>query len=567
MNIKKFSFTTFFLLFLLVFFQNASAQEFPAGLLNALPEAAPALVSTDVRERAAILNKLVVPVPDSCTGEQRLPLNLEKSDYEFAVGKILELDLSGLNEKNDGETWGKIEYLIARFQMNGQLKTLAKYLDHPETNIQAGIIFTIKSLKAKELDTQIAPLLDSPEKFIREITLETLIELESKKAVPVLIKRLAEPDEYYRRYGAMMSLVKVKGVEAAPFVSKILFDENENNRYWAIDTLVKLEARTETAALWKFTETETNPRFVGFALAALLSLGDKRAVPAALKTIRETAAEKGNEYVLEFIGTLKPKILIPELIALHYQKERFFEAGEPEVKMRRIVYNLIYIYRAREAVPIYREALFGSKIWGDTEKRFQEGVAQILLELKAVEAVDDLIVGLRDTMKNKTAQYYDLQVGNLAYNLAKFGDKKANRLLLEVVEENQSFYRGLIIAQMNKQLNPELRKKLETAKIPMIYIESIETFSEKASAATGLRLEFEKDPAAKKALCEDADFNLKNGIPCTYSNGLMSVMDSLDFLFNDRRNRDYTWIVDGERVRVLSVVKAVEWWKQKISAK
>lgn len=555
-------------LFSLVFvfgLKNVFAQNFPEKLLAELPESAAALNSPDVRDRASIMKKLVVAVPQSCTGEKTLPVKLDKEDYEFVVGRILELDLSALNYREDAEIWSDTEFLITKFGMRRHLETLTKYLDHPERSVQGGIVYAIYALKAKELDYKLVPLLRSPDKFIREESLRTLIYLESKKAVPALIGMLADPDHNKRHY-ALTSLVKVNGIEAAPAVSRLLSDENENIRYWAIDALVKLNAKSQSPQLWKYAETETVPRHVGFAHAALLYFGDRKAVPIALEAFKDSAKNGEGNQILEFIYQLKPKILIPEIIALYHQKERFYESNEYEKRMRLNINNLIIHYRTPEATAIYRENLFKLNSY-DRGKNFNESVAQILLELKAVEAVDDLIAGLQDLRKDKNLQYYDLRVGIISYYLAKFGDKKANPLLIEVAAENNSHYRGLIIAELNRQLNPELWKKLDGEILPLIPVESIETFAEKAAVKTGILISFEKAPESEKILCLTDDFFLKNGIPCAYASGGISALKSLEFMFSDRRNRNYTWIFDNGAVRILTVEKAVDWWRKNVLAK
>jgi HEAT repeat protein len=567
MNENKFSVTVLVSLILLFLLSGVNAQTFPSRLLNEIPEASAILSSTDVRERASILKKIVVPVPQSCTLEQSLPFALERQDYEFIVSKILELDLSGLDYKEDSWIWGNIEYLITRFEMHGQLETMTKYLGHSERFVRAGIVDAVRRLKATQFDGKIAPLLGDPDNFVRNETLQALIEIGSKKAIPALISSLSDPN-HLTRYSALMNLVKVNGVEAAPEISKLLYDEHEDIRFWAIDTLVKVSAKSEAPKLWKFMETETNPRFKGYALAALLYFGDKKAVPIALKFFKDSALGEVSSYSGEFIGQLKPKILIPELIALYHQKERFFESDEQESRMRAGIYNALYNYRTPEAKAIYRENLFGEDSYNRGKKSFNEGVVQILIEIGATEAVDDIIVGLQEEIrKDRNSEYYDQRVGMIAYYLAKFGDKKANKILLDVAAENNSRYRGMIVAEMNKQLNPALWKKLESQIMVLTPIESIQTFVEKATLQSGVKITFEKQPASEKLLCTTDDFSLKNGIPCAYSDGRMSVRQSLDHIFSDQRNKTYTWIFDGEKVRVLSIENAVEWWRKNILIK
>lgn len=558
MTLIKF-FTTVSLV-LLFFLSNSNAQTFPPRLIAEIPESLVVLNSPDVRERASILNKLVVPVPQSCTGEQDFPYNLGKEDYEFIIGKILELDLSVLDYKQEAWIWGKTEFLIVKFKMYDHLEKMTKYLDHPELYVRSGIINAIRGLNAKQFDEKLVPLLSDSDKFIREETLRTLVDLGSNKAVRALIPLLSDPN-HLQRYYALMSLVKVNGVEAAPYVSKLLYDESENNRFWAVDTLVKINAKTEAPKLWKFMESEKNPRFKGYALAALLHFGDKKAVPVMMKLFKDSVRGEVEIQPGEFIDRLKPKILIPEFLALYYQKERFFESEEYEWQMRLNIYNCLYHYRTRDALPIYRESLFGNKFF-EKVPRFSEGIAQILIELDDQEAVDQFMAALTPEKIDGVA-VYDLRIG---FYLAKFGNRKANKVLIDIVEKSRtpSQFRGAILAEMNKQLDPQLWNRLKTNHMPMVQIESIESFSKKASAESGVEIIFEKAESSMIVSCLSKDLTLIDAIPCSYSDGRMSLLDTLNYIFSDRRNQRYTWIFDNGKVRILTVENAIDWWRKTV---
>src|SRR5258708_6337350 len=121
MKEKRIFFISLFLFALAGKIRLIHAQEFPANLLQKIPDAPQKFLADDVTQRAMILFQVVEPVPKSCTLEQRLPINLQKEDYSFIVAKILEKDLSGLGNDKKYAIWGKLTFLIQKFEMKWSL--------------------------------------------------------------------------------------------------------------------------------------------------------------------------------------------------------------------------------------------------------------------------------------------------------------------------------------------------------------------------------------------------------------------------------------------------------------
>lgn len=172
----------------LVFFSARTpvfAQDFPPGLLQALPHAAAKLNSNDVNVRASILDEMVINDPGNCTQGVRPAFDLSKEDYAFAVGKVLEMDLR-LLDKETGEGWCHLTYLVVKFEMKQFAPPLAAYLaegylDDPRTGIRHKLLETMMLLKAKEQDVAIVPYLKSP--WFGFFALQVLTELGSRKAI------------------------------------------------------------------------------------------------------------------------------------------------------------------------------------------------------------------------------------------------------------------------------------------------------------------------------------------------------------------------------------------------
>jgi hypothetical protein len=204
------------LVVLLVAASAVSAQNFPTGLLNAVPHAAEKLSSDDVNERVSLLEELLKTEPENCTLGFNLAFDLTKEDYAFVVAKILEKDLRTLDEKTAGSTWYVLSYLIQQFQMKEFAPQVAVYLgegymDDQQNGIRYSLIQALGSLKAKEFDSQIALYVRTPS--LEYQALNTLIAFKSRKAVTVLLEKLADEKS---KYWALERLVEIGAVEAGP---------------------------------------------------------------------------------------------------------------------------------------------------------------------------------------------------------------------------------------------------------------------------------------------------------------------------------------------------------------
>ena len=542
---------------------RSDAQEIPTNLLSEVPQALEKLNSDDVRQRGSILNELIKPVEHSCTFEIYFTHNLPKEDYIYVVRQILEKDLTALDEKAKPEIWSKLSYLISKYQMKEFTEPITAYLGE-QMSVQAEIISVLRNLEAKEFDSKIAPLLNSPEKYIQRLTLETLISFRSKKAVPTLIAMLTGDNKFSEPYWAMLKLVEINGKEGSPQIAAILKDESPDMRYLAIDSLVKLNAKAQSKEIWQFLKSNTDKRLEGFAIAALIHLEQKEAIPLAVNHFKANTQGDENYYVLEFINKLKPKLLIPALISLYNSKEKFFEDEKQEQKFSDIILQLLIYYRTPDAIPIYRQNLVNKKGYNRDWEVNQE-VASILGELNATEANEDLIRVFNDCLNASPAIYYLNDAAVVAVALAKLGDKRMWKQLLDFAEKPNCPAPMEVIAALNKNLDIELWKKTQTLKVKGIDYQSIKVNSEAFSRESGVPiiLEFQPEKDKTSGMVLDGSgypyiragneiilYQAVRGISATIGNGKTAAV--------------YTFIFDNKTIRILSVEKAIEWWRKNI---
>jgi len=544
------------------------AQDFPDRLLQALPNAAEKLTSQDVAVRASILNELVVPVPMSCTGELNLPFDLKKDDYAFVVGQILGNDMRQLEDKTAGMAWHFLTHLIKKFEMREFAGPLAEYLDEKYpgasgTSIQYGIISTLKALQAKEFDSKIAPYTTSSP-ALSYIALETLISFKSKKAIPALLAKF--PDKN-KTWWAMEKLVEIGAVETAPQIAELLKDEDENIPYGAIDALVRLNAKAQAKDLWQFLKYSDNDRFKGYAVAALIQFGEKEAITIAIDQLKRNAEGAQDYHIWEFIDKLKPTPLIPALVSLYNTKTAFFANAEHERKLRWDVFQTLVRYKTPLAIPIYRQNLIDR--FDRSNPRLPDPyVARILLELNATEAFDDLIQLFNDSIKPEAGSDANYRAGELAIILAKTGDRRTWKMLVDFAEKSDYYARELIFIELNKFLDKKLWDEMH-ARIPkQSGAASIKIIANQITSETGLAISLEY--AGKKDICGAEDTREFGDVPCGYITGSDSVFNVVHLItsrLNERPRGEYTFIFDNGTIRVLTTQKAVEWWRKNILTK
>jgi HEAT repeat protein len=553
------------LVFLAVLTGCVAAQEFPATLVQAYPGSVEKLSSEDVAERASVLRELVFHVPQSCTMELALKYDLPREDYVFVVGKILEKDLRTLDEKTESENWTLLVHLITSFEMKQFAGAVAEYLDDPNWQIQAAAVRTIRQLKATGLDAKISPLLQ-PEHhpYVRQLTLDTLIEFRSKKATPALVSKLWS-DNPSDRYWALDKIAEIGAVEAAPRVAERLRDDEPNIRYWAIETLARLNAKTQAPALWQFLKINTDKKQEGYAIATLVQFEQKEALPIVVDNLKAITAGSREYDILEFIRKLKPKFFIPTLISLYHTKTRVFPVDTQEEHFRNQILQLLFEYKTPLAIPIYRDNLI------DKSSR-HEGpsywVAGLLYDLNAREALDDIYTSFTDLAKTTiSGSNDDYRAGEFGLVLAKFGEKRTWPMLVDYLEKTKFYNREQIIIELNKHLDRKLWDETH-AKKPSQKLGPVKTVVEDLGRESGIPVTMVDIPRSDVCSLEATDD--PNAIACGYSDPQRSVHDSLVALIsilNNRKRGEYTFVYDKGTIRILTTKDAVEFWKKNILTK
>ncbi len=541
------------------------AQQFPSTLSRAYPDSVQKLNSDYVLERASVLRELIIPVPLSCTGELKMRFDLPKEDYIFIVGKIFEKDLRTLTEKTKPEIWGYLSFLIGKYGMTQFADTVAAYGDEQNWRVQYSLIGILSFLRPPSGDLVIAQFLEADNPDVRREAFEALIRLRSKKATPMLISQLADA-KAPNRYAALNRLAHIGAVEAAPAIGKLLINSDENNRYWAIDTLARLDAKSQAGALWQFLKESKNARQKGFAIAVLVQFEDKMALPLVLEDLKGFSSESPDKlarehFAFEFISKNKPAFYLPELISLYRTKTRFLADPAAEKRLREKVLQLLYAYRSRAAISIYRENFPGGVPWDPNGY-----VARVLLEVDAREAVDDILAEFtRLAHSGFPGSDNDHGAGQLGIILAEFGERKTWKPLLDYLQHSKFYDRDRIFIELNKHVDPKFWKAAQNATPTTRKITSVRSAIEILSRESNIPIIVVDSPELEA--CPTEGMDKIESSTCFYVNPAVGVLQSLESLigsFNSKQRGEYTFVFDEGTIRILKTKDAVGFWKTNI---
>lgn len=580
MNFKYNFISVALCLCLLFFVQTAKSQQPSSELKEAVPQVEGNLNSEVVQERIAVLNKLVVYERDYDITKTILPFNLSAADYAYVIKKIFERDLTQIDEKIASQTLSRIEFLIGKFQLKEFAKNLVEYIpkfapngqDFPRIGIEYGILATLRTLQAKEFAAQIATLLNPSIKTLYQEALSTLIALRAKEAVPALLSLLYDKNNLQRFY-ALESLVKVNGRETVPHIAKLLKDENLNNRYWALDALVKFDSHKDyVPEIRQMLGESKTLESKTYAIAALVDSNDKQAIALAIETAIDKDGHIRDE-MLRRLVELKAEVIIPPLIAVLNDETVLGGDTGTDSNIRRSIITALQNFQAKAAIPVLRNYLRGRNLF------LQRASAQALGALDAGEAVDDLLNLFYRDLPNPpdriTNDTYDSAEAAVA--LAKIGNKKTWKSLIDAAENPKYPYRSQIIVELNKHLNPNLWRKAREKKLsPRQNIRQIvsikelaEIYTRETGVAVVLHFEPGKDVAKRQPLAPP--YKDTKGYPWAYAPNNISLLDELRgfpvIISDGTLPQNFTFIFDDEQIHILSVEKAVEWWRKNILTK
>jgi HEAT repeat protein len=542
----------------LVHARSTVAQELSPSILRVIPNVAERLRSQDINERIGVLDELVVLKKTIHLPEFVYPYDLPASDYAVVIKSILEGHFEQVDERRFSTTWWKFRYLFAKFKLKIPASLFTPYLSDNTPGIPLVVLQILVMMQAVESAAQIVPLLQSPQENIRQRALGALVSLGAKEAVPTLLALLHDKDEGKRSY-AMISLVKVNGREAADDVAKLIEDPSENNRYWALDTLVKFNAREHAQAVWKLTEPNQPKHTQAYAMAALIAFGDTRAIPLAIKRATDDDLSRRTE-IGEFLVQLKANAKVPAFIAV--LESRTVLGSNPEdtgtdSNIRRDIMVCLSQLGAREAIPVLRSYLRGR----DSNTFLQGSAAIALAVLRATEAIEDLLPLLDPKV---TGDDWVSQEAGLA--LAKIAERRTWAKLIDLAANPSYRYRSEIISELNRHLDPRLWERIQTQKVSGLYVKSVKVTAESFSSQSGIPIVLEyqpgKDSSLRKPLAGDEyPWSNTSVEKISLSYGLRQIVDGLS---DSRIPASFTFIFDNKQIRILSVDKAVEWWRKQL---
>lgn len=543
--------------------KTAFGQEFSPAIRAAIPDVEKKMRSPRVEERIEVLEQLVVRVKASDVIALELQYeNLPATDYSSVIKSLFEFDLSKVEEKTASRMWWRINFLVAKFQLKEFGKTLADYLTKINAPQQAEILRTLKKINAVETASDIFPFAGD-KNYVQREALSALIEFRSKLAVSVLVPMLRDK-EHLKRYSAISSLVKIGASEAAPEVVKLLEDENANNRYWALDALAKFNARQYAPQIWKLVGGEQTRQTEDYAIAVLASFGDKRAVPLIVERTISKDLNKVYTELFNKIVELKATAIVPAYIKLLENDQEYLIPEGMDSHVRGTAMNVLGRLKARDAIPILRKYARGEK----GNKFLQSGAAIILGEMNAREAVNDLLPLLDKTATENDA--YD--AAQVAIALAKIGEPRTWKRLIDFAASPNCYYGSLIIIELNRHLDPELWKKAEEKKVSRQYIVSIKEVSEIYSRETGIKIVLHFEPGKDVSKRQPLAPPLKDthGYPWVNSgdtNLIKALRDIPDSISNGTLPQNFTFIFDDKQIHILSIDKALRWWRENILMK
>lgn len=575
MKLKFFNLLTLFVL--TIGFSHFIKAQTPVELLRAIPNAEE-INSGDILKRIAVLDKLVVYKQDYDVTETVLPYNLSPEVYAFVVGKIFEKDLTQIDVKEASRALSKSEFLMKKFALKQFVADLASYIqkfipgsqtDFQLAGIQFGILATLKALQAKETAPQIALLLQP--QLARNLygeALSTLVELRAREAVPALISQLYDKNNI-SRYATIAGLIKVDARESAPHVAKFLKDENPNIGYWALDALVKFEVSDKyVSQIWDLYNASDQLQTRTYALAALVAAKDERAVPLAVNVVTDKDGYVRGEMLRRLVEAKAVVIIAPLIETL---KDKTVMGGDigTDSNIRSSIIQGFSNFQAKEAIPVLRGIL-------NERNRFLRTVAaQALGDLEAKDAVDDLMDFFLSGLPNPPDRInnFTFDSATAAVALAKIGDKKTWKSLIDAAENPNYPYRSQIIEELNKHLDRELWRKSNERKVSRQYIVSIKEIAEAYSRETEIPviLLFEpgKDISKTKPLAPP--YKDTKGYPWANIGGGISLLEGLRYIPRSisagTLPENFTFIFDDGRIRILSVENAVEWWRKNILSK
>jgi len=267
--------------------------------------------------------------------------------------------------------------------------------------------------------------------------------------------------------------------------------------------------------------------------------------------------------MLEFLVKVKASAIAPAFVAV--LESRTVLGGNPsdtgtDSNIRRDIMACLGLLRAREAIPVLRDYARGR----GSNTFLQRAAVMTLGFLGAKEAVNDLLPLLDERV---TGDPYATAEAGLA--LAQIGDRRTWRRLIDLAARPSSPYRSEIISELNRHLDPELWERIQTQKVPGLWVKSVKATVETFGRESGIRIVLDYQPGRDSSPRASLD---GDGYPwantsveeISLSYGLRQIIEGLG---DYRTPRTFTFIFDDKRIHILSVERAIGWWRKQILSK
>lgn len=377
------------------------------------------------------------------------------------------------------------------------------------------------------------------------------------ESVPALLKQLADKQT---RYAAIENLAQRRAGEAAPEIANLLADEDFNVRFAALRALVALNANGFSEGIWKLYEGEQDSQIKSYAFAALVFFEDDKALET-LPQLLETDIGDGIE-ILSFIGNLNARAAAPALVSI-LEKGKVSESPTLDIAARRAVINCLGRLKSTEAIPVLRKYV-------RRETHFPRWEAiRMLGDLNAEEAVDDLMFALDESLTKLDGEFQTENYNTMnqaAFALAKIGDGKAWKLLIRTAEHPKFKYGSQIVGELNRHLDRVLWQRAAQQQIAGAHRQSIKFIIDSINRQKGIEVVLEFEPGKDFSL--RAAFEKNDGYPwasADMNSSLLEFVRDLPLAISDGTDpANFTFIFDDGKIRILSLEKAVRWWKTKL---
>ncbi len=320
--------------------------------------------------------------------------------------------------------------------------TWIKKLRDPEHATEA-----VKQLRRLGDPIAVEPLCDLFKDFPSPEILKAIISFKDKRSIPTLIAALDfTEDKYHNVTLAAKALAKLKAVEAVEPLGKVI------KKPMAIKSRANLAKVAAIAALATIGDKKAVPVLIEAldkkpteqdfhinkkAAKALGELGDPAAVPILIRGLFMSSSIQGTSFPQARVALVRigQPAIEPLVNAMKGKNEKLnampkeWEWKDPDPKS--VIFNKLAIVlgdlRAKEAVPHLLESLKNSKI--DTADTTVAGVIEALGKIADERAVDPLI----KILTNKKANYkLRMQVCSA---MTVIGSKKTLPVLLEIAEK------------------------------------------------------------------------------------------------------------------------------------